>query len=76
MTDAFKPVRPGDRAPEFTLAAANRDGTVSLGDYQPKRAVLLGLFRGLHCPFCRRQVFQLGRCNRPSPRSAWRPSPS
>jgi peroxiredoxin len=60
MTDVFKPVRPGDRAPAFTLAAANRDGTVSLGDYQPKRAVLLGLFRGLHCPFCRRQVFQLG----------------
>jgi peroxiredoxin len=60
MTDAFKPVRPGDRAPGFTLAAATRDGMVSLGDYQPKRAVLLGLFRGLHCPFCRRQVFQLG----------------
>ena len=60
MTDVFKPVRPGDRAPAFALAAANRDGTVSLGDYQPKRAVLLGLFRGLHCPFCRRQVFQLG----------------
>jgi peroxiredoxin len=60
MTDAFKPVRPGDRALAFTLAAANRDRTVSLGDYQPKHAVLLGLFRGLHCPFCRRQVFQLG----------------
>jgi peroxiredoxin len=60
MTDTLKPVRPGDRAPGFTLVAANREGTVSLGDYQPERAVLLGLFRGLHCPFCRRQVFQLG----------------
>jgi peroxiredoxin len=60
MTDAVRPLRPGDRAPEFTLAAANREGSISLGDYPPKRAVLLGLFRGLHCPFCRRQVFQLG----------------
>jgi len=60
MTDALKPLRPGDRAPAFTLEAANRDGTVSLADYPPKQAVLLGLFRGLHCPFCRRQVFQLG----------------
>jgi peroxiredoxin len=60
MTDAVRPLRPGDRAPEFTLAAANREGSISLGDYLRKRAVLLGLFRGLHCPFCRRQVFQLG----------------
>jgi peroxiredoxin len=60
MTDELKPLRPGDRAPAFTLEAANRDGMVSLADYPPKQAVLLGLFRGLHCPFCRRQVFQLG----------------
>jgi peroxiredoxin len=58
--DVLRPVRPGDQAPGFTLAAANRDDLVSLGDYRHKRAVLLGLFRGLHCPFCRRQVFQLG----------------
>jgi len=60
MIDELKPLRPGDRAPAFTLEAANRDGMVSLADYPPQRAVLLGLFRGLHCPFCRRQVFQLG----------------
>src|SRR5262245_4945525 len=60
MTDELKPLRPGHRAPVFTLEAANRDGTVSLADYPPTQAVLLGLFRGLHCPFCRRQVFQLG----------------
>ncbi len=60
MTDELKPLRPGDRAPAFTLEAANRDGMVSLADYPPQQAVLLGLFRGLHCPFCRRQVFQLG----------------
>jgi peroxiredoxin len=60
MADLLTPLGPGDRAPDFTLASANREGTVSLGDLLPKGAVLLGLFRGLHCPFCRRQVFQLG----------------
>jgi peroxiredoxin len=60
MADLFTPLGPGDRAPDFTLGSANRDGTVSLGDFLPKSAVLIGLFRGLHCPFCRRQVFQLG----------------
>jgi peroxiredoxin len=60
MTDLAQPLHPGDRAPAFTLEAANRDGLVSLADYPPTQAVLLGLFRGLHCPFCRRQVFQLG----------------
>lgn len=61
MTDAVRFLCPGDRAPDLTLPAANREGTVSLADYRSRRAVLLGLFRGLHCPFCRRQVFQLGR---------------
>ena len=60
MTEAVRSIQPGDRAPDFTLAAANREGTVSLKDFSAKRSVLLGLFRGLHCPFCRRQVFQLG----------------
>lgn len=60
MTDAVQFIRPGDRAPDFTLPAGNREGTVSLASFRPARAVLLGLFRGLHCPFCRRQVFQLG----------------
>jgi peroxiredoxin len=60
MTEISRPLGPGDRAPDFTLAAANRDGTISLGDFLPKSAVLVGLFRGLHCPFCRRQIFQLG----------------
>lgn len=32
---------------------------MSLADHRHKNAVLLGLFRGLHCPFCRRQIFQL-----------------
>ena len=54
-----RPLQPGDRAPDFTLPAINREGTVSLGDFGGKRPVLLGLFRGLHCPFCRRQLVRL-----------------
>ena len=59
MADLLTPLGPGDRAPDFTLASANRDGTISLGDFLPKSPVLVGLFRGLHCPFCRRQLEQL-----------------
>jgi peroxiredoxin len=54
------PVRPGEAAPDFGLPAVNRDGTVSLEDYRGQSPVLIGLFRGLHCPFCRRQLVQLG----------------
>jgi peroxiredoxin len=53
-------LQPGDPAPDFTLPAVNRDGQVTLDDYRGRSPVLVGLFRGLHCPFCRRQVVQLG----------------
>ncbi len=53
-------LNPGDPAPRFTLPAVNRDGQVSLDDYRGRAPLLVGLFRGLHCPFCRRQVVQLG----------------
>jgi len=59
-TEQHDPLRPGEAAPEFWLPAINRDGTVSLEDYRGRCPVLIGLFRGLHCPFCRRQVVQLG----------------
>jgi peroxiredoxin len=52
-------VRSGDRAPDVTLPAADREGIVSLMDYRGKQPVLLALFRGLYCPFCRRQMSQL-----------------
>ena len=55
-----RPLQPGDPAPSFVLPAVNRDGSVTLEDYRGNRPVLVGLFRGLHCPFCRRQVVQLG----------------
>lgn len=55
-----RPLQPGDSAPSFVLPAVNREGAVALEDYRGKSPVLVGLFRGLHCPFCRRQVAQLG----------------
>ena len=57
---APKPLRPGDPAPDFTLPAVNREGQVSLDDYRGRSPVLIAMFRGLHCPFCRRQLVQLG----------------
>jgi peroxiredoxin len=54
-----RPLRPGDQAPSFALPAVNREGMVGMEDYRGKGAVLIGLFRGLHCPFCRRQITQL-----------------
>lgn len=53
-------IGPGDAAPSFTLPAVGRDGTVSLDDYRGRSPVLLALFRGLYCPFCRRHIAQLG----------------
>lgn len=52
------PLQAGDTAPAFELATANFDGTVSLADLSG-RPFLIGFFRGLHCPFCRRQLEQL-----------------
>ena len=54
------PLAPGQRAPDFTLPAANREGTVSLSDALGRGPVLLALFRGLYCPFCRHQIARLG----------------
>jgi peroxiredoxin len=52
------PLQPGDSAPPFRLPAVNREGEVSLEDMRG-RPFLIAFFRGLHCPFCRRQVAQL-----------------
>jgi peroxiredoxin len=57
---ASMPLRPGDAAPPVTLPAVNREGQVSLDDYRGRTPVLIAMFRGLHCPFCRRQLVQLG----------------
>jgi peroxiredoxin len=53
-------IRPGEPAPDFTLPAVQRDGTVSLADYRGRSPLLLAFFRGIYCPFCRRQIAKLG----------------
>jgi peroxiredoxin len=52
-------LQPGEPAPDFSLPAIHRDGTVSLADYKGRSALLLALFRGVYCPFCRRAIAQL-----------------
>ena len=49
-------LQPGDRAPNVVLDAITREGRVALDDYRGHKPVLIGLFRGLHCPFCRRHI--------------------
>jgi peroxiredoxin len=61
LPDEPSRIRPGDKAPEFVLPAADRDGDVSLGDYLGRGPVFLGLFRGLYCAFCRRAIAGLGQ---------------
>jgi peroxiredoxin len=58
MTPA-SPLQPGDAAPAFQLPAINREGLVSLDDYRGKAPVMVALFKGLHCPFCRRSIARL-----------------
>jgi peroxiredoxin len=53
------PIDVGQSAPDFTLPSANAEGNVSLADYRGKTPVLLALFRGLYCPFCRHHIAQL-----------------
>ena len=59
MTDQRPPLQPGERIPTFVLPSPNCEGQVSAADMLG-RPFLIGFFRGLHCPFCRRQVVQLG----------------
>lgn len=54
-----EPLRPGDPAPPFSLPAINREGLISLDDYRGKSPLLLSIFRGLYCAFCRRHIAQL-----------------
>jgi peroxiredoxin len=60
MPTRTHPIQPGEPAPAFTKQAVNREGAVSLEDFRGRRGILVGFFRGLHCPFCRRQIATLG----------------
>jgi peroxiredoxin len=64
MPEPPRHIHPGDRAPDFTLPAAQAAGAVSLAEYRARSPVLLALFRGLYCPFCRRNIVQLGETSR------------
>jgi peroxiredoxin len=61
MTMPDRPLQPGERAPSFQLPAVNREGVVSLEDYRGKSPVMVGLFKGLHCPFCRRHIARMAK---------------
>ncbi|RWO61277.1 redoxin domain-containing protein [Mesorhizobium sp.] len=50
------PLQPGDRAPNLVLDAITQEGKIALDDYRGQKPVLVGLFRGLHCAFCRRYI--------------------
>lgn len=54
------PLEPGDPAPQFELARADQTGVVRLDDFRG-RPLLLTLMRGVHCPFCRRNIVMLAR---------------
>jgi peroxiredoxin len=58
MAEQTRPLQPGDPAPAFALPSANAEGMVSLAGLRG-RPFVIGFFRGLHCPFCRRQVVAL-----------------
>jgi peroxiredoxin len=51
-----RPLQPGDRAPNIVLDAISREGKIALTDFRGRSPLLIGLFRGLHCAFCRRNV--------------------
>jgi peroxiredoxin len=53
------PVQPGESAPNFAVPAVLDERTISLADYRGRTPLLLGLFPGLYCPFCRRSLAQM-----------------
>jgi peroxiredoxin len=59
MTQPGQPVQPGHQAPDFVVPSVHEDRTISLADYRGRTPLLLGLFRGMYCPFCRRALAQM-----------------
>jgi peroxiredoxin len=53
-------LHPGNVAPDITVPSATREEPIRLVDYRGRSSVLLGLFRGLYCAFCRKHVAEFG----------------
>ncbi|WP_018237449.1 peroxiredoxin-like family protein [Ensifer sp. BR816] len=60
---ANNPLQPGDRAPNIVFDAISREGKIALDDFRGRSPLLVGLYRGLHCPFCRRHVAAMAQLN-------------
>jgi len=58
-TTPARPLQPGDLAPDVTVPAVTREGLISLAEYHGHAPLLVALFRGLYCAFCRRHVASL-----------------
>ena len=56
-----RPLQPGHPAPNVVLNAISREGKIALDDFRGRSPLLIGLFRGLHCPFCRRHVASMAQ---------------
>lgn len=52
-------LRTGAPAPDFTLPIVDQDRMVSLAEFRGSRPLLLAMFRGIYCPFCRRAIAQM-----------------
>jgi peroxiredoxin len=52
-------VQEGESAPSFSLPAVSCEGIISIDEYGGTAALLIGMLRGVYCPFCRRQIAQL-----------------
>ncbi len=57
-------LRPGDRAPNVVLNEVTSEGQIAIDDFRGKKPLLIGLFRGLHCPFCRRHLAMQAQTDR------------
>ena len=61
MPDRAAPLQLGERAPNVVLDAITREGKVAIDDFRGEKPVLVGLYRGLHCPFCRRHIATISK---------------
>jgi peroxiredoxin len=49
-------LQPGDAAPSITLDVINGNGRIAIEEFRGHKPLLIGMFRGLYCPFCRRHL--------------------